>query len=438
MLQAMLAGVASIKAQQTRMNVIGNNLANVNTTAYKGTRVTFQDMLSQTIRGAGRSTDSIGGTNPLQYGLGVLIGSTDTFSEQGSLNATNRPSDLAIQGNGFFLTSNGLRTAYTRDGSFDLDANGDLVHRATGERVLGWDFVKQGAATTSTPIAETSSLNIPLGRMNAVQATSNVDMSGNLSGDATVGSTRAAPDWTTSARVYDSQGGPHDVTIQFFNRQDPPFTPPVAGAVSRWDWRVLDDAGVEIAQSDGGSPEGPQLYFDANGQPIDTGGTTSVTIAGGSPLQFNIGMDFSKITQLKTSQNGNAVSQVTVEAQDGFPPGSLQSFSINQDGIITGLFTNGLTRDLGQIAMAIFPNPGGMERTGNNLWRNSDNSGIPVVGQPRTGGRGVINSGFLEQSNVDIGSEFTDLIITQRGFQANTKVVTTVDEMLQDLISMKR
>ncbi len=438
MLQAMLAGVASIKAQQTRMNVIGNNLANVNTTAYKGSRVTFQDMLAQTIRGAGRPNNETGGTNPIQFGLGVLVAGTDVFNEQGSLNATNRPTDLAIQGNGFFMTSNGLRTAFTRDGSFDLDANGDMVHRATGERVMGWDFIKQGDQETSTPITAGSSLNVPLGRLNAVQVTSRASFAGNLSGSVAIGSTRSAPDWTTAARVYDSQGGGHDITIQFFNRQEAPFVPPVAGAVTRWDWRVLDSNGVEIAQSDGGSPEGPGLYYDSNGSPIDMGAPRSVTVLAGAPLQFTVDLNFDEITQLKTIQNNQATSQVSLSDQDGFPPGSLQSFSVSQDGLITGLFTNGLTRALGQIATAIFPNPGGLERTGNNLWRNSDNSGIAVIGQPRTGGRGLINSGFLEQSNVDIGNEFTDLIITQRGFQANTRVVTTVDEMLQDLINMKR
>ncbi|HXH61807.1 MAG TPA: flagellar hook-basal body complex protein, partial [Fimbriimonadaceae bacterium] len=133
-----------------------------------------------------------------------------------------------------------------------------------------------------------------------------------------------------------------------------------------------------------------------------------------------------------------AEMQVNASNQNGFAPGSLSSFNVGPDGIITGLYTNGLTRPLGQISMAVFPNANGLERLGNNLWRDTDNSGIPVIGAPRSGGRGSINSGFLEQSNVDIGNEFTDLIITQRGFQANTKVVTTVDEMLQDLINMKR
>ncbi len=447
MLQAMLAGVASIKAQQTRMNVIGNNLANVNTTAYKGSRVTFQDMLAQTIRGAARPTNETGGLNPVQFGLGVLVGSTDTNIEQGSLNATNRPTDLAIQGNGYFMSSDGKRIAYTRDGAFDLDASGDLVHRATGERVMGWDFVSQANTSTSTPITVASKINIPLGRLNAVQVTSSALLAGNLSGYTAVGSNPRAvggqADWATTANFYDALGGAHTVTIEFFNRQDPPFAGNPPGVVSRWQWRVVDSTGAELAASDTASPAGPPLDFDSTGNMLNGSSSRPVTVTTpGNTLNFSVNLDMSKISQLKTGTvNGTttvAENQVNVDYQDGFPPGSLQSFSVATDGTITGLFTNGLTRPLGQIATAIFPNSGGLERMGSNLWRNTDNSGIPVVGVPRTGGRGQINAGFLEQSNVDIGSEFTDLIITQRGFQANTRVVTTVDEMLQDLINMKR
>jgi len=432
MLQAMLAGVASIKAQQTRMNVIGNNLANINTTAYKGSRVTFQDMLAQTIRGAARPTANIGGTNPIQFGLGVLVAGTDINGEQGSLNATNRPTDMAVQGNGYFMTTDGDRIGYTRDGAFDLDAVGDLVHRATGERVLGWDFVKQTNQLTTDPLSPQSTLNIPLGRLNAVQATGSVSFAGNLSGHTTAGSTAATPDLSTSTPVYDSQGGLHKITIKYFNR--------VAGATDSWDWQAVDSTGNVIGASAAGPPD-TRMYFDMNGNPTAASNSAvrSATLAvGGSVGNLTFNLDFDQITQLKTGTATAPESQVGVENQDGFPPGSLQGFSVGTDGIITGLFTNGLTRPLGSMAMSIFPNPGGLERMGSNLWRNTDNSGIPVMGTPRTGGRGQINSGFLEQSNVDIGSEFTDLIITQRGFQANTKVVTTVDEMLQDLINMKR
>ncbi len=425
MLQALLAGVASIKAQQTRMNVIGNNLANVNTTAYKGSRVTFQDMLSQTIRGASRPGAKSGGTNPIQYGLGVLIGGTDTNNEQGSLAATNRPTDVAIQGNGYFVVSNGDRLAYSRDGAFDLDAAGVLVHRATGERVMGWSADSFGVIDPTTSISAKSQITVPLGSLNAVQVTSRVNLAGNLNGNAT-----ATADWTTQTRVYDSLGGSHDIKIRFFNRQDPPGGTPPPGAVSSWQWEAFEGT-TNIGDST--SAGNANLFFDSNGAIVNGGAAANILVPAstGSPA-FAIGLNYSGITQLKTE------SQVNTSDQNGFPPGSLQGFSIGGDGTITGLFTNGLTRTLGQVAMSIFPNPGGLERTGSNVWRATDNSGIPVTGAPRTGGRGAMNAGFLEQSNVDLGSEFTDLIVTQRGFQANTKVVTTVDELLQDLINMKR
>lgn len=439
MLQALLAGVASIKAQQTRMNVISNNLANVNTTAYKGSRVTFQDLLSQTIRGASRPTSDRGGTNPIQFGLGVLVGGTDTNNEQGSLNATNRPTDLAIQGNGYFMVGNKDRVVYTRDGAFDVDSAGVLTHRATGERVLGWGADSVGAIDTSVPISSKSSLTIPLGALNAVQATSQVNFSGNLNASSQMGpppvGAPPADSWSTTVRVYDTVGGPRDIDVKFMNRQDGSTghalngTPP-AGAVTSWQWTATEGS-VVLGSWNSGSNQ--PLYFDGNGTILNPNALGNVTIpASTSAPAFNIDLGFGRISQLKTE------TQVNASDQNGFPPGSLQSFSIANDGIITGLFTNGLTRALGQIALAIFPNASGLERMGNNLFRNTDNSGIAVTGSPRTGGRGSMNSGFLEQSNVDIGSEFTDLIITQRGFQANTRVVTTVDEMLQELINMKR
>lgn len=417
MLQAMLAGVASIKAQQTRMNVIGNNLANINTTAYKGSRVTFQDMLAQTVRGASRPSNALGGTNAIQYGLGVLVAGTDINQEQGSLNATNRPTDFAIQGNGFFMVSNGDRLAYTRDGSFDLDAAGDLVHRATGERLMGWtaDPVS-GTINTNAPIGPGSAITIPIGARTAVQETTNVVWAGNL--DSREFNNPGLSSVQSIVRVYDSLGGSHELSITLTESATP----------NEWNWTVAGIGGTTVTGS------GTLTYDPANGQQL-TGSPGSITVtppvASGVPA-FPIDLDFSAISQLATEM------QVQASSQNGFEPGSLSSFTVNSDGVVVGLYTNGLTRALGQIALAIFPNANGLERQGSNLWRNTDNSGVPVVGAPRTGGRGQINSGFLEQSNIDIGGEFTELIITQRGFQANTRVVTTVDEMLQELINMKR
>lgn len=417
----MLAGVASIKAQQTRMNVIGNNLANVNTTAFKTSRITFQDMLAQTIRGATRPSGTAGGTNPIQFGLGVLVAGTDVNNEQGSLQATNRPTDFAIQGNGFFQVSNSTRVAYTRDGAFDLDATGDMVHRATGERMVGWTAdPATGLIDTNQPVGPTSYINIPIGARTAVQVTTEIVWGGNL--DSQVFADASSVGQTSGlVTIIDPLGGEHALTLTITEGANP----------NEWDLSIVAGGGTTVVLD---PPVAPLIFNPADGTLV-SGSPAGITVtpdpaSGIAPFAINLNM--SAISQLA------ATMQVQASSQNGFTPGSLSSFSIGPDGTITGLYTNGLTRPLGQVSTAIFPNANGLERLGNNLWRNTDNSGIPVVGTPRSGGRGSINSGFLEQSNVDIGNEFTDLIITQRGFQANTKVVTTVDEMLQDLINMKR
>jgi flagellar hook protein FlgE len=425
MLQAMLAGVASIRAQQTRMNVIGNNLANVNTTAFKGSRITFQDMISQTIRGANGPSGALGGQNPLQFGLGVLVAGTDANMEQGSLNATNRQGDLAIQGNGFFAVSDGTSISFTRDGAFDIDAAGDLVMRATGQRVMGWQADNFGRIDTTLAIDSKSKINVPVGQLSAVQATSEVTLAGNLKG--TAGATES---WTTTVRVYNSLGGSHDISLRFENRQSPPAGTPPPGATSSWEWTAAEGTNPVGSST---SPGNSRIYFDADGKILNPEAMGTMTIPGGGAASaFEVDLDFSQMTQLATE------TQVAVKTQNGYPAGSLSGFAIDNLGTITGIFTNGLSRPLGQIALGNFANSGGLERIGNNLWRQTENSGIPVIGTAKTGGRGQVSAGFLEQSNVDIGQEFTDLIITQRGFQANTRVVTTVDEMLQDLINIKR
>lgn len=416
MLQAMLSGVASIKAHQTRINVIGDNLANVNTTAFKGSRVTFEDMMAQTLQGGTAANGTQGGTNAKQVGLGVMVGATDINGEQGSMNATNRPSDMAITGNGFFLVKTGDKTQYTRDGAFNLNSSGDLVHSSTGARLMGWQADALGKVDMS--VSPSSPLNIPLGSTSAVQATTQVKLGGNLNSKAT-----GTDSWSTQVRVYDQSGAAHDLTVKFTNRTAPATGGP-AGAASSWDWDV-SEAGVSVGSS--ATAGNSKVFFDASGKSIAPTTASKVTVAGAT-MDF----DFGQTTGLASA------SQVTLRDQNGFPPGSLEGYSIGTDGVITGQFSNGLTRALGQVAVATFTNPAGMTRSAGNLWDPSVNSGTASVGAPDSNGRGAINAGYLEQSNVDISQEFTDLIVTQRGFQANTKIVTTVDEMLQELISIKR
>jgi flagellar hook protein FlgE len=439
MIQAMLAGVSSIEAQQTQMNVIGNNLANINTTAFKSSHVTFQDLIEQQLKGAQAPSKSSGGTNPEQYGLGVQIAGTSVNNSQGSLSATNVPSDMAIQGNGYFMVGNGSLVSYSRDGAFDLDANGNLVQGTTGQRLLGWSANATGAINTTTPIGASSTISIPLGELNAVQQTSQITFGGNLNSDATSSTSTAAKTWSMQSTVYDSLGGSHDITITFQNPQSPPAAAPVApaGANSSWDWTASETVnGVNTPIGGSATAGNLPIYFDSTGTEMSglaSGSFNAITLpSSGSAPSFNINLDFGNIGQL------SAQSSVAASNQNGFPPGSLQSYSIGNDGTITGLFTNGLTRPLGQVAMAIFPNPDGLQESGSDLYQATNNSGIPVIGSPASGGRGSISAGYLEQSNVDISTEFSSLIITQRGFEANTKVVTTVDQMLQSLIQMKQ
>lgn len=434
MLQAMLASVASVKAQQTRINVIGNNLANVNTTAFKSNRVNFGDMLSQTARGATRPTEGRGGVNAMQYGLGVMVTGTDTNIEQGALNQTNRITDLAIQGNGYFITSNAQRMAFTRDGGLELDSSGTLVQRATGERVIGWTADVNGNIDPSAPLGSKDYIKIPVGQLNTVQVTTDTRWAGNLNSTAL-----PTDEVTTQMRIYDPIGGAHDITLRIYNRTVPAAGTAPTDATSSWDWEVFNgtpSAGTLIGSS--ATTGNTRLYFDGNGKQISglpVGQKNKVTLTPGATdsfSPFDVNLDFANISQLSGTSQLNGIEQ------NGFPQGGLQSFSIAQDGVITGIFTNGLTRPIAQLGMANFSNPLGLERNGQNQFLNTDNSGYPIIGAPRSGSRGIVSTGFLEQSNVDISNEFTDLIVTQRGFQANTKIVTTVDEMLQDLINMKR
>ncbi len=407
MFQAMFSSISSIKAHQVRMGVVGNNIANINTTGFKSGRVTFQEMLSQTLRGASRPSEGgLGGTNPMQVGLGTQVGSIDTILEQGSLQATNRVTDLAIQGNGFFVVSNGKRVVYTRDGNFDIDANGTLVHKATGEKLVGWMPNALGEIDITEPLGPASVITIPVGKTVAGQATTQASFKGNL---ALNGS-----EWNTSVLVYDAVGAPHDVRIRFTR-------------TARDTWQV------QFAVNGGPMTPAGDVQFDENGRIRSDAGEITITFTPGNGApDVEIDLDLSRITQLATS------STVEPIAQNGYAPGTLEQITVSPDGVINGVFSNGLNLPIARIAMAVFNNPGGLERAGNNLFRESVNSGVANIGTAQTGGRGTISSGYLEMSNADIGNEFTNLIVTQRGFQANTRIVSTVDEMMQDVLQMKR
>ncbi|MBO8141048.1 MAG: flagellar hook protein FlgE [Firmicutes bacterium] len=404
MMRSLFAGVSGLLTHQTRMDVIGNNIANVNTVGYKASRVTFKDMLYQTMQAATRPTSSRGGTNPKQVGLGVQIGSIDVLHTEGNLQPTGVQTDLAIRGNGFFVLLDGSEQLYTRAGVFDIDSEGWLVSKTSGMRVAGW-MANNGQIDPNQPV---QAIQIPKNQTLPAQATTSVVLEGNLDAGAATGTTVQR-----SVTVYDSLGRQQQVVVTFTR----------AATANQWDW---------VAQYGGNSVGSGSVTFDASGQ-YNSGSPGSVTFnPGGGASAVSFSLDFTRLTQSADP------SEVSVRSQDGFPAGTLEEIRIDGTGTVTGIFSNGLTRDLAQLALASFPNPGGLEQVGETVFRASQNSGLVHVGTPGSGGRGIVTPGNLEMSNVNLSEEFTSMIVTQRGFQANSRIITASDEMLQELVNLKR
>jgi flagellar hook protein FlgE len=404
------------------MDVIGNNIANVNTVGYKSGSVVFQDLLSQAIRGAGvpdGAADGAGGTNPAQVGLGVTITGIANNFTQGASQLTGRSTDLSIQGDGFFVVRDNGQQLYTRAGSLNFDALGRLT-TADGSILQGWTA---DAAGVINPNAAVGDLSMPLGQSTAPQITGNVRLGGNLPADAAVGT-----QIVTSLTVYDIQGSPIDATFTFAK------TGPDAWTLTATMPDQTTSAPVTVGTVN--------LVWDPTATPPAFTPAPALTLtptaATGSWGGGTVAVDFGATTDATALRQFSGQSSVAAISQDGSALGTLQSFTIGQDGTVTGVFSNGRTRSIGQIALAAFSNSSGLEKTGNSLYRASVNSGLPQVGQAGSGGRGVLAGSTLEMSNVDLAQEFTNLIIAQRGFQANSRVITASDELLQDLVNLKR
>jgi flagellar hook protein FlgE len=395
------------------MDVIGNNIANVNTVGYKASRMTFKEIFSQTIKGASAPQGNGGGTNPQQIGLGVAIASIDTLFTRGGAQRTDNPTDLSIDGNGFFIVSNGGANLYTRAGNFSFDSQGDLV-MPDGYKVLGW--MSTDGKTVNTDTGNLVPISIKNWSSIAPAATTQLEIGGNLNA-----STEINGSISYNILVYDSQGGSHIATLTF-TRTD----------ASTWDWSV-SSSDPAISSVDGSGT----LTFGADGKiaPNTTAtGTltfnmnTNETNATIGPVQ----LDLSQLTMFSSETDLRELSK------NGNEAGSLESINIDKYGVVSGIYSNGRKQIIGQIAIADFQNPMGLEKVGNTMFINTVNSGEPMIGAAGTGTRGSINPGTLEMSNVDLANEFADMIVTQRGFQANAKIITASDEMLQDLVNMKR
>ncbi len=393
------------------MDVVGNNIANVNTQGYKRNQVIFQDVLSQIVAGASAPSENIGGRNPAQVGLGVIMSGTAQQFGQGFLQVTNRDLDVAVQGDGFFIVEQSGEQLYTRAGAFFLDADGRLV-TSKGGLVQGWTADATGDVDVSSA---PEGIRLPIGDRSPPVITSEVKLGGNLPSQAPIGE-----QVFTALEFFDATGNTQEINLALEKTAADQWT--VSG--------TYGEPATAFAMTD-------NVLTFANGE-LSAPADLNVNIAAGQipgvgDVQLVIGGD----TERRITQFGDDTS-LTVVTQNGAAAGVLQSMRVGTDGIISGTYSNGLTQSIAMLALANFSNPEGLERLTGSNWRGSVNSGLAQIGVTSTGGRGTVAPGTLEMSNVDLALEFTELIRSQRGFQANSRVVTSSDELLQEIVNLKR
>ncbi len=418
---AFYSGLSGLATNANALNVIGNNLSNLNTVGYKGSSTTFRDIFSTSLGGV--STQGNG--NPIQFGLGVQINSVSQDFSQSSFQSTGNALDMAIQGAGFFvLQPVGGGQTFSRAGNFTRNNNGFLVS-ANGANVMGWgrDPVT-GLINTSTAIAP---IQIATGTTSAAFATQNFRLGVNLNAAALAGPTSVL---TTPIQVYDSQGNPQNLIVTYTKT-----------GVNTWSYAVTGPTGATIGGQNTGT-----ITFSASGTLLDVNGAGN-TLAANPVLNINWGngTNPSAITFDVVNPDGSsnftqysAPSGTSSSFQDGYGAGTLRDLTVDQNGVVTGSFTNGQVIPLAQVALATFNNNNGLVQQGNNQWSQSLSSGSPTIGVANSGGRGGVLGANLELANVDVASEFTKLILSQRGYQANGKIVTTTDELLQETLNLKR
>ena len=541
MMRSLFSAVAGLSNHQTGMDVIGANISNVNTVGYKGSRTSFQDVISQTMQSPSASSNNRGGTNAIQVGMGVGLSAVDTIVKNGSYQPTDKQTDLAIQNEGYFVVSDGLNKLYTRAGNFDFDSIGNYVLPGSGLKVQGWNAVNGVLDSTG----QVTNIVVPAGQTIAATATTEMKYINNLSASDTPGTST-----TTSRDVYDSLGKTHALITKFTKLSDNTwlsqtsvgdgstvsdnlkllsfntdgsmknavdvsvnatvssnvaidgtklqmdntsgsvhssyFTVSAGSPASlhvlkttftqvadnKWDYAITDTANgattalrtgtLSYAAASGYSDSASATTFSVDGT---NNITFSMTTTGTAPsgALFNMGVtttpaasytaattfkpvtfDLTGANKMSVDLNYNGLTQygteTTVQAseQNGTAAGTLESISVDNTGKIVGKFSNGSSKDLAQVAMATFTNPGGLIRNGGTLFSESSNSGFASIGTSGTGSRGEIQSGTLEMANIDLAEQFSKMIITQRGFQSNSKIISVSDEMLEILASLKR
>lgn len=529
MIGALFYGLTGLRNHETRINVIGNNIANINTTGYKKSRATFKEAFDKLISSGMGSTDTRGSINPKQVGYGVQLGSIDVIHTEGNIQLTGNPTDLAIKGNGFYIlkSSNEItdlidgQYVYTRAGNFGIDSDGNLIYKPNGLKVQGWRADRRGVVDTNDVLMDISlkidkdgneissttrettemelggNLNSQAGRVDLINGgetgiTDEVDLSiasslpdglyrikidlaknqailysadgveratteipatgnqlyfeevglevmfeGELS-DGTADINIIPRQKSTSVVVYDSKGAQHTLDITFTKATDD----------NKWNYEIrvqetgdeilegtiseIGDFETKITGSDDKQAIGKTVIFERTGI-LQAGNYEHITINPGNSAELiNIEIDLTEVTQFADEYD------VSIINQDGIGRGLLESFQITPTGDMVGIYSNGVSRNLGKIALADVPNPEGLTRFQDTIFLQSPSSGNILAQEAGTFGLGSISSGALEMSNVSLTDEFTDLIISERGFQANSRVITTSDEVLVEALNLKR
>ena len=413
MIGSLFAGMVGLNVNSTSMTVLGDNIANVNTTAFKSNRSSFANILASSLAGSVSS----------DVGRGVQFQGTTPMWTQGTIENTNNPTDMAINGSGFFVfQDSGGANFYSRAGEFHFDRDGNLVS-------LGGLYVQGYEVTGTNPdgslvLGAINHINVPGGSASPPLATQTFSVDVNLDSDTAVLGTYA-----TNLTVYDSLGNAIPLTLT--------FTKNAAN-----DWTVTPSVPASVALPADISMTNANLTFDANGNLTAGAGDPVITVAnllsGANDLTINWDMYDAALASNGDMTQYSAVSATTYQTQNGYPSGTLRTVDVDEFGIVTGSYSNGQLKPLFQMVMADFPSYYGLTKMGKNLYAESLDSGPAIYGTPQSGRLGSISTSAVEMSNVDLAQEFVKMITTQRAFQANSRVITTSDEILNELINLKR
>jgi len=399
--------LTGLESSSTALNTIANNLSNMNTTAFKSQDVSFSDLFYQQI-------GSSGSGDPLELGAGTQVAATSTDFTEGSINSTGNATDVALDGNGFFVLQDGGSTLYTRDGSFALSSTGALTSQA-GLQVMGYPAVN-GVVNTNAPLTP---IQIPVGQVEQPAATGNFSMTANLDASAAVGTSVPA-----QITLYDSLGVSHAATVNFTK----------TGA-NTWDYSVSLPAG----DATGGANLTGTLTFDSNGNltapAANVAGISFTGLADGAS-NMTLNWNLYGSNNQPTLTQFSATSDVSATSQDGYTSGQYTGFTIDSNGLVSAKFSNGQSSSVGQLALANVTNAEGLQILGGNNYETTLASGSASIGVAGSGGLGALQDEALEQSNVNISTQFSDLIIAQQAYEASSKAVTTFDTVSQDTINM--